>query len=126
MLPTSASIFIATVAVDLRWSFDILAGIVKDQLRDDPRAGDLHVFHNRTRTRLKILFYDGTGYCLLYKRLDRGTFPLPTVIAPGASRVEVSAAELALLMKGLEVVRDDRARDHSGSKSPKKSKPTTH
>lgn len=122
MLPTSVSIFVATVAVDLRWSFDILAGIVKDQLRGDPRAGDLYVFHNRTRTRLKILFYDRTGYCLLYKRLDRGTFPLPTVIAPGASRVEVSAAELDLLIKGLEIARDDR----SPPTAPKKSKPTTH
>lgn len=122
MLPTSVSIFVATVAVDLRWSFDILAGIVKDQLRGDPRAGDLYVFHNRTRTRLKILFYDRTGYCLLYKRLDRGTFPLPTVIAPGASRVEVSAAELDLLMKGLAIERDDR----SPPTPSKKSKPTTH
>jgi transposase len=123
MLPTSASIFVATVAIDLRWSFDILAGIVKDQLRGDPRAGDLFVFHNRARTRIKILFYDRTGYCLLYKRLDRGTFPLPTVIAPGAAHVEVSAAELHLLMKGLDVARDDRSAKTS---SPKKEKPTTH
>lgn len=122
MLPRTVNIFVATIAVDLRWSFDILAGLVKDQLRGDPRGGDLYVFHNRARTRLKILFYDRTGYCLLYKRLDRGTFPLPTVIAPGASRVEVSAAELDLLMKGLESARDDR----SAKTSSEKKKPTTH
>lgn len=121
MLPASVSVFVATTPVDLRWSFDILAGIVKDQLRGDPRAGDLYVFHNRARNRLKVLFYDRTGYCLLYKRLDRGTFPLPTVIAPGATRVEVSAEELDILMKGLEVAVDERPR------SPrKKPTPTTH
>lgn len=122
MLPTGVSIYVATIAVDLRWSFDILAGLVRDQLRGDARAGDLYVFHNRTRTRLKILFYDRTGYCLLYKRLDRGTFPLPTVIAPGAAHVEVSAEELDLLLKGLEIIADDRA----SSSSSKKPKPTTH
>jgi len=107
MLPTHVSIFVATVPVDLRWSFDILAGLVKDQLRGDPRAGDLYVFHNRTRTRLKVLFYDRTGYCLLYKRLDRGTFPLPVVIEPGASQVEVTSEQLELLLQGL-VLEEER------------------
>lgn len=115
--PTGASIYLATVPVDLRAGFDVLSGHVKEALADDPRTGDLYAFLNRKRTRVKILFYDHSGYCLLYKRLDRGTFPLPVVIEPGASRVVLSSAQLEVFLRGLEVV---------GRRGPKKPTPTTH
>jgi transposase len=121
MVPGGVSIFVATVPVDLRWSFDILAGLVTEQLRGDPRAGDLFVFHNRARTRLKILFYDRSGYCLLYKRLDRGTFPLPVVIEPGASHVAITEEQLDLLLRGLDV-EDQRPKPTT----PRRKKPRVH
>ena len=80
MLPTSVSIYLALSPVDLRKGFDLLSGLVSEQLGGDARAGDLYIFMNKPRTRLKALFYDRTGYCVLYKRLDRGTFPLPVVM----------------------------------------------
>lgn len=119
MLPTLVSIYVATVPVDLRWSFDILAGLVTEQLRGDPRGGDLFVFHNRTRTRLKVLFYDRTGYALLYKRLDRGTFPLPVVIEPGASRVEVTSEQLEILLHGLDVESERATSRRKRNKTPR-------
>lgn len=117
MLPAGASIYLATVPVDLRAGFDVLSGHVKQALGADPRTGDLYAFLNRKRTRVKILFYDRTGYCLLYKRLDRGTFPLPVVIEPGASRVTLSSAQLEVFMRGLELV---------AKRARKKATPTTH
>jgi hypothetical protein len=73
MVPTGVSIFVATMPVDLRGGFDRLSGIVTEALRGDPRGTSLYVFVNKRRTRVKVLFYDRTGHCLLYKRLDRGT-----------------------------------------------------
>jgi transposase len=103
MLPTSVSIYLALSPVDLRKGFDLLSGLVSEQLGGDARAGDLYIFMNKPRTRLKALFYDRTGYCVLYKRLDRGTFPLPVVIEPGSARIEVSAEQLEILLQGIDL-----------------------
>ncbi len=103
MLPGGVKIYLATEPVDLRGGFERLSGIVAQELRGDPRGGSLYLFLNRRRTHLKVLFYDRTGYCILYKRLDRKTFPLPTVIGPGATSVELSAGELELILQGIGV-----------------------
>jgi transposase len=97
-----AAIFVATAAVDLHWSFDRLAGLVREQLGGDPRSETLFVFHNRRCTHVKLLWHDGTGYCVLYKRLDRGTYRIPMAIPQGASRVAVSERELHLLLEGID------------------------
>lgn len=103
MIPGSVAIYFATGPVDLRWSFDVLSGIVKERIQQDPRGGALFVFLNKRRTRVKVLFYDRTGYCLLYKRLDKGTFPMPVVVAPGAEHVVISGVELELILQGIDV-----------------------
>jgi transposase len=110
MLPTTVSIYLALSPVDLRKGFDLLSGLVKEQLGGDARTGDLFLFLNKARTRLKALFYDRTGYCILYKRLDRGTFPLPVVIAPGSTRVEVSPEQLEILLQGIDLPEGTRSR----------------
>lgn len=88
--------------MNLRLSFDRLAGIVREQLGADPKRDVLVVFHNRARTHLKLLWHDGTGYLLLYKRLDRGTYRIPLAISAGARHVTVSARELAILFEGID------------------------
>ncbi len=98
-LPTT--IYVATAPIDLRLSFDRLAGIVRDQLGADPRGEALYVFHNRPRTHLKLLWHDGSGYCVVYKRLDRGAYRIPLAIPAGAARVSVGARELALVLEGV-------------------------
>ena len=116
MLPDEVAIYMAIVPVDLRGGFDRLSGIVAEALRGDPRDGSLYVFTNKRRTMAKVLFYDRTGYCILYKRLDGRTFSLPTVIAPGASQVEISSRELELLLEGLERPGKTRSAKRSGIK----------
>lgn len=115
MIPGHVAIYFVTGPVDLRWSFDVLSGVVKERVRQDPRAGAIFVFLNKRRTRLKALFYDRTGYAMLYKRLDRGTFPIPVVISPGAEHVVVSADELDLILRGLDVPPERHARKKSST-----------
>ena len=101
MIQIPATIFVATQPVDLRLSFDRLAGIVRDQLGGEPRAEAVFVFHNRRRTHVKLLWHNGRAYCLFYLRLDRGTFRIPMAIPADAKSVRVSARELSVFLDGI-------------------------
>lgn len=102
MMRLPATVYVATEPVNLHFSFDRLAGIVREQLGEDPRRDAIFVFHNRRRTHVKILWHDGRGYWLLYKRLDRGTYRIPLTIPPGAQSVKVSRRELTILLRGID------------------------
>jgi transposase len=104
------AVYVATAPVDLRLSFDRLAGIVREVLGGDPRGEAVFVFHNRARTHLKLLWHDGRGYCLIYRRLDRGTFRIPVAIPAGAPQVVVSRRELSMLFEGIDAELLRRAR----------------
>jgi transposase len=97
-----AEVYVATEPVNLHLSFDRLAGIVRAALGGDPRGESLYVFHNRRGTHLKILWHDGTGYWIGYKRLDRGVFRIPLAVPEGASRIGVSRRELELMLQGID------------------------
>jgi len=99
-LPSSVRIFLCVPAADMRRSFDGLARMVEEFLGGDPLSGHLFVFRNRRGDRLKILYWDRDGYAIWYKRLEEGTFRFPE--ANGAS-VRVSAAELAMILEGVEL-----------------------
>lgn len=101
-LPPAVRVFVAIDPVDLHWSFDRLAGLVRDRLGGDPLSGHLFVFFNRRRDHVKVLFFDRTGYAQFYKRLERGTFQ--ALVADGSrGRVEVDAATLAMLLEGIDL-----------------------
>jgi transposase len=97
-----AIIYVATEPVNLHLSFDRLAGIVRQHLGEDPRGEAMYIFHNRRRTHVKILWHDSSGYCIWFKRLDRGVYRIPLTIPAGSSRVTVSRRELALLLQGVD------------------------
>jgi transposase len=86
----------------LRWSFDVLIGVVRDRLGTEPREG-LHVFLNRKATRAKILFFDASGWVLVYKRRDHGVFALPETLDPNATSVSISQHELGLMLQGRDL-----------------------
>jgi transposase len=99
------SIYIATAPVDMRKSFDGLSAIVKNGFKKDPLDGTFFVFINRPADRLKILYWDRDGYALWYKRLEAGRFRLPaTLTSTGEPVALVSAAQLAMLLEGIEPV----------------------
>lgn len=100
-LPDAVRVFVAREAVDFRKAHDGLCQIVRDTFGDDPLSGHLFVFTNRRRDRLKILFFDRNGLWLLYKRLERGTFPRFGLVGE-AARCEVDRSWLSMLLDGLE------------------------
>ncbi len=103
--PTT-KIFLVTGVTDMRKSFDSLADIVSGTLEHDPYAGHLYVFCNRARNRLKVLFWDRSGFLLIAKRLAKGTFAWPD---SGAQTIDLRTEELALLIGGIDL-RDAKRR----------------
>jgi len=84
----------------MRGSFDALAGAVR-RLGHDPLDGHLYFFVNRRRRLAKILWFDQSGWCVLSKRLERGSFQIPR-FPEGARQVQVSAATLSSLLAGID------------------------
>jgi transposase len=100
-LPPAVRIFVATGATDMRQSFDGLANMTRLVLAQDPLSGHLFVFFNRRRTLVKVLYWDRSGFCLWSKRLERGCFKPPR--KPGHAATEMEAAELGLILEGLDL-----------------------
>lgn len=100
ILPEDVRIYVASEPVDLRASFDRLAAIAKTVLKKNPVAGGLFVFRNREGHRAKALLWDRTGWLLVYKRLENGTFRFP-VAEDGV--VEIDAEQLRMLLDGIEI-----------------------
>jgi len=105
-LPTTMRVFVAVKATDMRKSFDGLVAATRSVIEEDPMSGHLFVFFNRRRTMMKSVYWDRNGYCLVAKRLERGTFVLPEANERGV--VEIEAAELALILEGIDLRRSWR------------------
>jgi len=102
MIPRGVEIFVGVEAIDLRWSFDRLSDIATERIGRAARSGALFVFFGKRRDAIKILFFDGTGLCLFYKRLDRSTFRLPEVEGDAAS-LAIDERALDDLLDGIDV-----------------------
>ena len=114
-LPPSVRIFIATEPTDMRRSFDTLAAMTRQVLKQDPLSGHLFVFRGRRGDRTKILFWDRSGFVLWYKRLEKGTFRFPQ---SATGSVEVEAADLALLFEGIDLAGATRRKRFEPRRSP--------
>jgi transposase len=99
-LPPQVRVFLCTQPTDMRKSFDGLSGLVEEVFGAELLSGDLFVFLNRRRDRVKILGWDRDGLMIWYKRLEVGTFQLPPATAAG---VELDAAELSMLLAGVDL-----------------------
>jgi transposase len=110
MIPAGVEIFVALTPIDLRWGFDRLAGVASEHIGRAARSGALFVFFGKRRTAMKILFFDGSGLCQFYKRLDSGTFRVPVAPSPNATSVTLSERELDDLLDGINLEPDDPPR----------------
>ena len=96
-------VFVAVTPCDLRMNFNGLWAAATEKLGEDPRSGALFVFGNRRRNRIKILYFDGTGVCVLAKRLEEGTFHWPQSAGEAGSKLRLSPQALQLLLDGVEL-----------------------
>lgn len=96
-------VFVATAPHDLRQSFNGLWTAAQQHLGEDPKSGALFVFGNRRRTRLKILYFDGTGLCVLAKRLEEGTFRWPQSAGEPSAKIRLAPQALQLLLDGVDL-----------------------
>ncbi len=87
----------------MRKGFNGLHALVSERLGEDPRGGALFVFSNRRHTRLKMLYWDGTGLWVMTKRLERGTFFWPKAVEPQARKLKLSPEALVMLTDGVDL-----------------------
>lgn len=112
MLPSHVKIFVARQPVDLRKSVDGLALLARHVIQQNPLSGHLFVFVNKVGHRVKILFWDRTGYVIWYKRLESARIRLPL---EGAATLELAASQLALLLDGVGARRRRKSSESSAA-----------
>lgn len=103
MIPRGVEVYLGIEPIDLRWGFDRLCGIVSERIGRRPRSGAVFAFFGRRRTAMKVLYFDGTGLCIFYKRLDAGTFKLPISHDGKTQTVVLTERELEDLFAGLDL-----------------------
>lgn len=89
MIPSGVRIFVCREPQDMRRSFDGLSKSTREVLGEDPDSGALFVFTNKRRNRLKVLWFDGSGHCILYKRVHRARFRLPDLAMIDAKQLSM-------------------------------------
>ena len=104
MLPVFSKLhfFLYRDPTDMRRGFDGLSGLVSSHLNQDALSGDVFVFINRRRNRIKLLVWDGDGFWLFYKRLEQGTFQLPTTTNSQLS-IHLSYDDLLMIIQGIDL-----------------------
>ena len=99
----SVRVFLAVEPTDMRKGFEGLYALASERLREDVRSGALFVFTNKRHTRLKMLYFDGTGTWLLTKRLEEGTFAWPKLNEVGVTKLPLRPEALAMLTDGIDL-----------------------
>ena len=99
-LPHAVRIYVCDQATDMRRGRYKLAGMVKQVMKKDPVSGELFAFFNKSRTAIKILFFDHGGYVVIHKVLEQGTYSRPAI--NGGS---LSGAELSCVLEGIEILK---------------------
>lgn len=111
MIPSTVKIFVCVQPQDMRRSFDGLALATRQVLGQDPRSGAMFVFTNRRCRQLRVLWWDGSGYNLLCRRLHRALFRLPRPGAPSDRSVVVDHRGLQELLRGVPAIGATRLTD---------------
>jgi transposase len=102
-------VFVSATPIKMNLAFDRLMGLAQETFNQDPLSGHLFIFFNRIRDRVKILYWDGDGFCIWYKRLEAGVFQLP-VAKEGEQGVELNCTQLNRLLGGLDLKSGRRRR----------------
>lgn len=108
-IASGTRIYLAAGATDMRRGFNGLQGQVTSVLEQDPLSGHLFLFVNRRGDKLKILYWDQDGLAIWYKRLESGSFQIPTA-KPDQTHVEIKSDELMMLLRGIDLSSKRRKR----------------
>jgi len=100
---SNLSVYVAVKPCDMRKSFNGLAAIVSTELGGDPLSGAAYLFTNRRRNLIKILYWDGSGWWVVSKRLEKGTFNWPRVEDAGKAKLRISATAMSMLTAGIDL-----------------------
>lgn len=120
MLPPSVRIYVSTEPVDARTGFNGLSARIDSQFGHNPIDGHIYVFLNRRGDHIQMIFWDRNGYAIIKKRLEAGTFRLAFSPSGEVTHVETNAAELVLMLEGIELANSKRRkRFHLNSPSEK-------
>lgn len=96
-----AAIYLATHHVDMRKSIDGLSVLVAERLGYNPLAGQMFIFFNRSRDKVKILYWERNGFCLWYKRLEKHRFHIPSKLH--GESISITEEQLVWLLDGLDI-----------------------
>lgn len=88
---------------DMRNGFDGLSGIVRNKFLQNPLSGDVFIFINHRRTHIKLLQWQGDGFAIFYKRLEKGTYEIPAANEK-ASHLEITSQQLLLMLEGIALL----------------------
>jgi transposase len=99
---SSQRYFLCSVASDMRKSFDGLCALVNNTMGHNMFSGDVFIFINKPRNRVKLLVWDRSGFVIYYKRLEEGTFELPRP-REGEKQAEIRWEELVLILEGISL-----------------------
>jgi transposase len=103
ILGHSIKVCLATDPCDMRKSFEGLSAIVRNHLKEDVTSRKLYVFTNKSRTRVKLLYWDGTGLWVMTKRLEKGTFRWPTTLRGHDGKASLKPEALEMLLSGIDL-----------------------
>ena len=101
ILVRPSKIYISSANTDMRKGIDGFSSIVAQKFKLDPLSDMMFVFHNRHCDKIKILYWDGDGFCLLYKRIEKGMFRFPKHL--GNDKYTVTETEFQWLIHGLHI-----------------------
>ncbi len=114
---TQLRVFLAREVTDMRKSFDGLCSLIEHRFHRDPYTGDLFAFVNRRRTYVKLMVWDGNGFWLLAKRLERGTFEQWQPSSDQETHAEIDRAQLLMLLEGVDLKKAEFRRHFARSVS---------
>lgn len=97
-LPGAVRVYFCMEATDMRKSFDGLAGMVSNIVKQNPVSGHLFLFRNRRGNCVKLLYWDGDGFAIWYKRLEKGTFSVPNIESDGS----IDPRDLSMMLEGVD------------------------
>jgi len=102
-LSASCRYYLHRGQTDMRKGFDSLCGMVQSQLSKDPLSGAVYIFLNRRRTHIKLLLWEGDGFSIYYKRLEKGSYELPDEATASDEQLSISSRQLLLMLQGISL-----------------------